>query len=89
MRSVKIGIIGIGNMGFAHAQCIYNEKVTGFKLVAVCDINEKTEQTVLNTFRDVDFYTDYNELLNREDIEAVNSFSRSSRFASLIFNLFI
>ncbi len=71
MRSVKIGIIGIGNMGFAHAQCIYNEKVTGFKLVAVCDINEKTEQTVLNTFRDVDFYTDYNELLNREDIEAV------------------
>lgn len=35
---VRIGIIGIGNMGSAHAVRIYKGQIEGLRLVAVCDI---------------------------------------------------
>ena len=37
MKTVKYGIIGVGNMGSAHANCIYNNEIKGLKLVAICD----------------------------------------------------
>ena len=39
MEKVKFGIIGIGNMGSAHA--VMSEKIPNVELVAVCDKNEK------------------------------------------------
>ena len=41
MDEVRLGIVGIGNMGSAHAAAIYDGRVEGLKLAAVCDINEK------------------------------------------------
>lgn len=40
MEQVRMGIIGIGNMGSAHAVNIYEKKVPGMKLSAVCDVRE-------------------------------------------------
>ena len=37
---VKIGIIGIGNMGTVHAQHIARGDISGMKLVAVADRKE-------------------------------------------------
>lgn len=39
MTSVKVGIIGVGNIGSAHAKCIADGKVKGMVLSALCDIN--------------------------------------------------
>lgn len=39
MEKVRFGIIGIGNMGSAHARSIYNGEVPGAVLTAVCDIS--------------------------------------------------
>lgn len=39
MEQVRIGIIGIGNMGSAHAQSIVEGKVEGMVLTAVADVN--------------------------------------------------
>ena len=44
MKEVKVGIIGIGNMGSAHANCIYNNEIKGLKLVATCDISSKRRE---------------------------------------------
>lgn len=41
MDSVRIGIIGIGNMGSHHANYIVNGEIKGAQLTAVCDINPK------------------------------------------------
>ena len=41
MAEVKVGIIGIGNMGTSHAQDIVGEKVEGASLTAICDIDQK------------------------------------------------
>jgi len=37
MGSVKLGIIGIGNMGAVHAQSVFTNKVPGLELAAVAD----------------------------------------------------
>ena len=39
-RKIKLGIIGIGNMGSAHAGNIVSGKCPDFELVAVADINK-------------------------------------------------
>ncbi|NLU53354.1 MAG: Gfo/Idh/MocA family oxidoreductase [Clostridiaceae bacterium] len=39
MKEVRIGIIGIGNMGTSHARNLAKGQVPGGKLSAVCDIN--------------------------------------------------
>lgn len=39
-RKVKLGIIGIGNMGSGHAQNIKEGKCPDFEIVAIADINE-------------------------------------------------
>ncbi|WP_313641002.1 Gfo/Idh/MocA family oxidoreductase, partial [Paenibacillus sp.] len=40
MSKVRYGIIGIGNMGTAHAQSLLSE-IKGAELTAVCDIREE------------------------------------------------
>ena len=39
-RPVRLGIIGIGNMGTAHAKSLNEGKVEGMRLTAVCDIDQ-------------------------------------------------
>ncbi len=39
MKKVRIGIVGVGNMGFAHAQNILAGKVTRLELTAVADLD--------------------------------------------------
>lgn len=41
MEKVRVGIIGIGNMGSSHSQNIAQGKVPGLELAAVCDIDPK------------------------------------------------
>ena len=50
MEKVRIGVIGIGNMGSAHAVSIYNGKVDNLKLTAVCDIDDRRLQWASQTF---------------------------------------
>lgn len=40
MNPIRIGIIGIGNMGSAHAVNIHENKVSGMALSAICDVRE-------------------------------------------------
>ena len=39
MNTVRIGIVGFGNMGSAHAACIHSGKIEHLTLAAVCDNN--------------------------------------------------
>ncbi len=41
MSKVRIGIVGIGNMGSAHALYLSQNKIKNAELTAVCDINPK------------------------------------------------
>ena len=71
MEKVCIGIVGIGNMGSAHANNIFAGKVTGLELAAVCDIDDGRRAWAKENLPGVDVYESYEDLLNSDRIQAV------------------
>ena len=41
MNKVKLGVIGFGNMGSQHCNNIFNGKVPGMEVSAICDISKE------------------------------------------------
>ena len=70
-QPLRIGVIGIGNIGFVHASCIFKGGVTGAVLAAVCDIKPHLRQEMAECFPGVPFYEDHRRLLEDPNIDAV------------------
>lgn len=68
---VKVGIIGIGNMGSAHFNCIYNSEIDGLKITSVCDIDKAKLKRTKESYTDIECFSDYKEFLLKSDIDAV------------------
>lgn len=71
MECVRVGVIGIGNIGTMHAGNIYNGKIEGMKLAAICDIRDTRIEACREKFLNVTFYTDYTELIRSKAVDAV------------------
>ena len=71
MNFVKIGIVGVGNIGSAHLSCIYQNQVEGMAVKAVCDIDSGRLDTVKHNYPDIELYDNYNSMLEKADINAV------------------
>lgn len=69
--TLKIGIIGVGNIGFAHAKCLFDGNVKTGKLCALCDISDDRRETLKKSFPDIPLFKDYKELLSSGLVEAV------------------
>lgn len=67
MNEVRIGIIGVGNMGTSHAKNIIAGKVPGAKLTALCDNDPKR----LEAFPEQKHFSDAQELIGSGEIDAV------------------
>lgn len=71
MEFVKIGVIGIGNMGSVHAKSIAEQKIENLTLTAICDTNEKKRQWAKeNIGGDIQLFDQYEKLLD-SGIDAV------------------
>jgi predicted dehydrogenase len=71
MSEVRLGLIGLGGMGNAHAVSILEGKVPGLRLTAVCDCDESTFQK-LDKHRDgLVFFTDATALFESGTVDAV------------------
>ncbi len=64
---VRLGIIGLGNMGAAHAQFVREGRVPGLRVAALCSLFEEE----LVPFSDLPTYTDYRELIGSGEVDAV------------------
>ncbi len=71
METVKVGVVGLGNMGSVHAKCINNNEVKGLKLTAVCDIDKSVLEKFETYFSDVQVFTDYKQMILSGKIDAV------------------
>lgn len=71
MQRLKVGIIGIGNMGTAHLENICSGSVENMTVTAVCDINGERLDYVKKTYPDISLFNDYNALLSSKELEAV------------------
>ena len=72
MEIVRVGIVGLGNMGSAHAETIAEGKINGMRLAAVCDIAAPRRDWAHKMFpADVGIFADYTEMLHSGTIDAV------------------
>jgi predicted dehydrogenase len=70
MSKVRIATIGTGQIGKHHLRN-YKE-IPEAEVVAVCDIREDEARRVAQEFGIPDVYTDYHEMLKRDDIQSVD-----------------
>ncbi|HMF34677.1 MAG TPA: Gfo/Idh/MocA family oxidoreductase, partial [Candidatus Lokiarchaeia archaeon] len=68
MNKKNTAVIGTGWFGRAHAR----NYATDSNLVAVCDVNEALAANVASEYKDVHAYSDVEEMINNESIEAVS-----------------
>ena len=68
-NKLGVGVIGVGTFGSLHAR-VYRQ-LDACELVAVADVRQERLDEVCAALQ-VDGYTDYQELLQREDVDAVS-----------------
>ena len=68
---ISVGLIGIGNMGSAHASAVGGGRIEGLRLAAVCDIDRERLQLCMERNPGVKGYTDWQELVRDPELEAV------------------
>jgi len=70
LDKVRIGVIGVGQIGKLHVKGY--QGIDDAEVVAAADINEQELQRVADEFNIPHRYTDFNQLLERDDIDAVD-----------------
>lgn len=63
MDQIRMGVIGIGNMGSAHVTRITNGEVKGMVLTAVCDTDEKKRIAAAEALPGVQVFEKYEDLI--------------------------
>lgn len=71
MQELKIGIVGIGNMGFTHARNILDGKIKGLRLTAVCDIDPMKQKRAETELSGTAVFADYTAMICSGLVEAV------------------
>lgn len=71
MNGIKVGIIGIGNMGSAHFSFISGGAIEGMTVKAVCDIDKEKLKRVRESHPNISAFESYNDLLKESEIDAV------------------
>lgn len=70
-KFVKVGIIGVGTIGSAHAASIYSGAIDGMRLCALCDTSEERANALKELYPDVPIYTSDDEFFEKADVEAI------------------
>ena len=71
MQTIPTAIIGVGNMGSAHAACLAAGEAGALALAALCDIDPGRRAFCAQRFPGVPCYASWRELLAREKPQAV------------------
>ena len=71
MEVLRFGVVGIGNMGSAHAVQLFEGRVKGAELAAVCDCRRERLEWAGERLAGVAAYEDYEALLDSGRIDAV------------------
>lgn len=70
MDTIKIGIVGAGQIGKAHVEEYMD--IPGAELVAICDINLEEARRVAVKYGIPGVYADYREMLRQEELTAID-----------------
>ena len=67
---IRMAVVGVGNIGSAHANTLYTGQVDGMVLAAVCDVSEAVRQRCRESYPGVPVYEDFEDLL-KTNVDAV------------------
>jgi predicted dehydrogenase len=67
---IRIGIVGCGQISQHHMSTY--QGIAGAKMVAFCDANREAAEAASAKYGPGDVYTDFRELLKRDDIDAID-----------------
>lgn len=70
MSTIKLGIVGLGNMGSGHLSNVLSGKCPSVTVTAVCDIDERKLERV-KEHPEITAFTDYHKLLGSKLVDAV------------------
>ncbi|MCB6367495.1 Gfo/Idh/MocA family oxidoreductase, partial [Intestinibacillus massiliensis] len=70
MKKVRIGVVGLGNLGELHVRHLQN-KIADSEVVAVCDVFSERVAAIQKEYEVPAGYTVYDEMLEKEDLDAV------------------
>lgn len=72
MKTVRFGIVGVGNMGSGHVKSLGEGHISRAELTAVCDIKPERLERVRAEYGDkLAYFTDYHDMLNSGKIDVV------------------
>ena len=71
MNQIKLGIIGMGNMGSGHLRYVLEGQCPSVTVTAVCDIDEKKLEWVREKAPEIRCFTDPEKLLDSSLVQAV------------------
>ncbi len=83
MKKLKIGIIGVGRLGYEHA-CNIANRVPGSELVAICDANFDRAKAVAEELGVSAVYADPKELCANPEVEAVAIITNTNSHVEMI-----
>lgn len=78
-KKLKFAIIGCGRIAYRHIEILAHE-LPQASLVAVCDIVPEKAKKYAEKYN-IPYYTDYHEMLKKEDIDVVNILTESGYHA--------
>ena len=70
-NSVRVGIIGVGNIGSAHASAIAEGKIPTLTLTALCDNDPQRAATLRDTYPSIPVFEDAEALFASGSVDAV------------------
>ena len=72
MENVRLGIIGLGNMGYSHVKNYVTGKLKNVKLTAICDLDEKRLEIVSKELGpEVKTYNTSEKLIRSGEVDAI------------------
>lgn len=83
MKKLRCAAIGVGRLGYLHAENVAF-KIPNAVLTTVCDINAEQAERVAKQLGAEKFCTDYREVMNDPDIDAVLIMNTSSEHCKTI-----
>ncbi|WP_151951839.1 Gfo/Idh/MocA family protein [Aliarcobacter butzleri] len=83
---LKFGLVGCGRIAKRHSELLGHNQINNASLVAVCDIDEEKAKKIGEQFN-VPYYTDMDEMMQKESIDVVSVLTESGYHAKHVINL--
>ena len=83
---LKFGLVGCGRIAKRHSELLGLNQIENASLIAVCDIDEEKAKKIAEQFN-VPYYTDMDEMMQKESIDVVSVLTESGYHAKNVTNL--